>query len=76
MSVLIPHELKQLNVFDKGKTVMIMKSPRVINVIYEAKRTIEGVKDLLPHHTHCPYYIHRTENFLQVYSWFFILEYR
>ena len=64
MSVLIPHEIKHQNVFDKGKTVMIMKSPCVINVIYEAKRTIEGVRylytQLIPHHTHCPCYIHRT----------------
>ena len=78
MSVLIPHELKHQNVFDKSKTVIILKNRRVISVIYEAMRTIEGARylytHLLPHHTHCPCYIHRTGNLVQMCSWYFIPE--
>ena len=38
------------------------------------KSTTEGVRELLPHHIHCPWYIHRTGNLVQMYSWYFILE--
>ena len=52
-----------------------MKSPCVINVIYEAKRTTEGVWSIYTTDTP-PYPLLYTQNGEFMYSKYFILEHR